>query len=330
MKKQISDTLIKKIQNIIDTYGLFSQQKDVVVAYSGGKDSLFTCIALKSLGFNVIPVTIDIGYNFDWSIAKQNLKNYGLQPLIIDNNFLKDVSPKEYDEVCGYFEIVKNISKRNSGITTICTPCYNAKLIALKSWAENSGTKIISFGHHSTDVIVSLLKNFYFYVDRWSKEHEKFQIKNIHTLIATYKKNFFDLGDRVDGVQTFSDIKKLISEGVVGTDEPVRQMLTDTNIQIVRPLFTVFESEIKNYYDGVDIKFAEMECLDFRTGECLTCREFIQTSLKGLSTNVMNELQKVTFLSLNHDGMLLTNVRGRRKEILGLNYKCENICDNKL
>ena len=80
----ISDVILNRIQKTIDRYSLISG-KEVFVADSGGKDSLFLCIALQELGYQVYPIIIDIGYNSNWSNAIEIAKNNNLDVLLLNS-----------------------------------------------------------------------------------------------------------------------------------------------------------------------------------------------------------------------------------------------------
>ena len=65
--------------------------------------------------------------------------------------------------------------------------------------------------------------------------------------------------------------------------------------------------------------------------ECLTARELIQYKLvRGADFRVKYDLQQLTLLCLDMNGILLFNARNNRKKILGDSYKSEGICNNKL
>jgi len=324
---KVPESILQNVGRVIDTYNIFGGSKDVVVAYSGGKDSFFLCLVLKELGFNIQPVIIDIGFNLEWDLAKKNAERLGLNPVVLNLECLKNISCDAHESVCHYFGIFEKVSNNKNKLTSLCTPCYNAKITAIKSWATHSNTKVIAFGHHSTDCISSLLKSYYLYSDRWDNSNSVFNIQNIIDLIDEFK---VKIHDEKFKSKMFSGIEGLISHKYVGTDEPIRQTIDDSDIQIVRPLFFVFENAIREYYSHTDFKFPSIECRDFRTEKAFTCREFVQCSLSGLDSEMMDALQKFTLLSLNSDGSLAYNVRNRRNEILGDLYKSENICDKKL
>lgn len=67
----ISNELLYKIERVINKYSLVNG-KDVFVAYSGGKDSMFLCNAMQQLGYQVFPIIIDrISLRLDTCVRKR-------------------------------------------------------------------------------------------------------------------------------------------------------------------------------------------------------------------------------------------------------------------
>lgn len=325
----IDKSLLYRVENTIANYKLLPR-REIVVAYSGGKDSLFVCIVLKILGYNVIPVIVDIGYNYDWSIAIANAKTYQLDAIVLSVDQIKKILPNAYNEVSIYFGNVSKISHCKSKLTTICTPCYNAKVTVLHAWAKYSNVNTIAFGHSGTDAIASLLKNYYMYIDRWEKCHKNFNIENIENLIGSQRKYFANEEESIESKKLLADIVGLISKRFVGTDEPIRQKLDDSEINIVRPIFDIFEYEIIRCYEKA-FEFEGHECHDYRTPMRFTTREIIHYRLlQNAKEKMLIDLHKIAYMCLDDEGCLLFSARNNRKEILGTGYKSESICDEKL
>lgn len=160
--KSISEDLLSRIEIMISRYSLI-QDKDIFVAYSGGKDSLFLCLALQALGYYVHPIIIDIGHNVDWTLALENVKTHRMDALVLNREYIYNHYPEIIYAVDHLFETVVKISGEIQQSATICTPCYNAKMTILRKWAEENGVSKIAIGHHGTDAISSMLKSFFLY-----------------------------------------------------------------------------------------------------------------------------------------------------------------------
>lgn len=95
--KSVPKKIVDKVAKLIKKYSLFEERK-VYVAYSGGKDSLLLCLILIELGYEVYPITIDIGYGSDWGAALRNIECIGLNSLIIGmeqvNQFMPEIKNK--------------------------------------------------------------------------------------------------------------------------------------------------------------------------------------------------------------------------------------------
>lgn len=175
--------LLSTVEHTINQYHMFTNNS-VYVALSGGKDSLFLCLALKELGYKVTGVTVDIGYNVSWSILKQNAENLGIDLLILTADSISGCSSKYVTQsVLSCFEHVKSLVEHPVGVETICTPCYNAKIIILKQWAESNHINEIAFGHHATDSIASLLKSYFYYYDHICCGSLNFEYKRFEKLV---------------------------------------------------------------------------------------------------------------------------------------------------
>lgn len=161
MKKIPYKTLLK-VDNVIKKYSLFTDGV-ATVAYSGGKDSLFLCRCLIELGFEVIPIIIDIGYKNEWKTAKDNLTSVGLNTHLIDPDSSNDIETKS--KVNQFFNDVIDINSGKYQNVSPCTPCYNAKMILLIDFAKHHDIDQIAMGHHGTDVIASMLKSYFMYYD---------------------------------------------------------------------------------------------------------------------------------------------------------------------
>lgn len=319
--------VLEKVENIINKYSLF-KDKNVCVAYSGGKDSLFLCIVLKELGYEVCPVIVDIGYNSDWSVALKNAKYIGLNCIKIDTEQINQLMPEIRAELETNLEGIEKIRSGIFGKATICTPCHNSKMTILQKWAEINNIDIIANGHHAIDAISSLLKSFYMFLDRWEYHHEEFVYDNFYKLILSQKK-FYTLEKEV--FTTLPLCSKLIVQikaQNVGTDEAILQYFGNTSTRLCRPLLGILESEIIEYFDSQNLVFNESECFitNYRDGNVLTPRELIQYELlKNAPQSLLYFLFELVKKNLDKNGFLQFNVRNNRAKILGNSYKDEKI-----
>jgi len=327
--ESIPKKVLENIEETIEKYSLFESNR-ICVSYSGGKDSFFLCLALKQLGYQVCPIIIDIGYHSDWSIALKNVKQIGVNDVIlIGAEQVNQTMPEIAAELEENLENIKKIRRGCFKKATICTPCHNSKMLVLRRWAEINGIRSIANGHHAVDAISSLLKSFYMYLDRWKYHHEEFVYDNFNKLILSQKNLYLLEGDEFQKKSLYQEIKKQINANNVGTDEPIAQYLGNTSIRLCRPLFRVHENDITDYFKRQNMElFNESECFvtNFRDKEKLTPRELIQYELlRNASHSLLACLSELTMLGIDKKGFLKYNVRNNRTKILGNSYKDEKI-----
>lgn len=321
--KAIPEHLTKRIESTIQKYSLFSEQT-IYVSYSGGKDSFFLCAALSQLGYQVVPVTIDIGFGADWSLARNNLGRLGLDFLLLDRSYVDSYFPDLGNIIDGNMELFRQANEGGHVKATVCTYCYNSKMMVLKSWAAKNGITEIAFGHHGTDAIASLLKSFYMYIDRWYHHNEEFDRNRFEELVRSDATRYHsDVADFLKS-DLYADIQRENSRRTIGTDEPVKQYISGSNVVICRPMYSIFEDEIRECYSDLDLSIGQSEC--FSTGMRLkglrTPRELIQDYLlTDANLDVLTILLQVSLNAIDSNGYLLYNVRNQRDEILGASYK---------
>ena len=323
--KDIPNSILDNVQKTITQYKLFDN-KVAHVAYSGGKDSFFLCQALKSLGYDVRAIIIDIGYGTKYEAAINNLKKIGLNTLVLSREMIKSISENSTTLLHSNFNKIKSLSVDKTDTakkTNICTPCYNSKIVLLTEFAKQNGIKNVAFGHHATDSLSSMLKSYYMYVDRWKSAHKEFNISNFAELINSEEK-LYKNGEDKGFSKLVEDISELIDKQKVGTDEPVIRQIKDSNTVISRPLFRVFENDIIKHFIDTGIIFPQSECffMGYRTRTVLSPRELIQYKLLDSCPQEKKELLlDLCEKTLNPDGTQIFDVRNNRSLILGADYK---------
>lgn len=315
--------LLDIIDNTIRKYNIFPNRTSFV-AFSGGKDSFFLCYALKELDYKIVGVTIDVGYNVNWDQLKRISKVLDIETIFLDLAYAKSHFPISYKEAFSLFEDIQSLSNIPVSHKTICTPCYNAKISILKCWAESNGIDQIAFGHHGTDSIASLLKSYFYYFDFKYCNHANFDNSTFKNLIVSQADDLIDI-TKVKEWDLFIDkLKKLVYERLVGTDESPRKYIENSKIEIVRPLFSVYESDILNFFKNQDIEFQKSECFisKYRNMKDLTPREMMHQFITNkLSVERLNDLHNIAQCCVDQNGFLIYNVRNNRNKILGT-YKC--------
>jgi tRNA(Ile)-lysidine synthase TilS/MesJ len=136
-----------KVMNIIQKYGLLKKEDRVVVAVSGGKDSLALLDVLKDLGFNVSAFHIYLG------IEKEN---FSLNSLEIVKSFCKERKIPLY--VFDLRELGKTVGNYK-GTRPKCSFCGLVKRYLTSKFARDFGFDALATGHHFDDEVSFIFSN---------------------------------------------------------------------------------------------------------------------------------------------------------------------------
>lgn len=338
--ENMNKKLLDSVQSTILKFNLFGKSDLLVIAYSGGKDSLFTILILKELGYSILPVAIDLNYSSNWSERiKAPLEKYGINCCVISvaNSFdfhfdeiIKDISPR--------IKYLLDLKTSNDKLKTPCTQCYNIKLLSLIDYCISSGIKYIVFGHHLFDAISSFLKSYVYYIDRWEQNNNSFGRNNIQKVIAEIKPYFFkDFKEFIES-SFYASLKELTKERNVATDEPPKQIATfkNYNLQVVRPLLEIYEEDLVLLKNKNKIQTEKSGCGHSLAIELQSTREMIHFGiLKEMPSNsnskmIFNELFGLIEYGLDIEGKLFRDVRNERNLILGSQYKNGFGTNNKI
>ncbi len=144
------EQIVSIMRRAIDDYGMIAQGEKVVVALSGGKDSMLMLAGLKKLStfhparFSVEAVFVDMGFeNIDISGMRAACDEMGV-PLHIKKSDLAKI----------IFEIRKESNP--------CSLCARMRRAMLHDTAKELGSRTIALGHHKDDVIDTFLLNLFY------------------------------------------------------------------------------------------------------------------------------------------------------------------------
>lgn len=141
----------KRVQETIEKFKMFSKKDSILVAVSGGKDSMSILKALKDMDYNIKALHIDVGLG---EISKKS-KNFVQTFCEKENISLKII--KLQDEINSSVEELSKISKR-----PVCAVCGMLRRYILNR--ESLG-QIIVTGHTLNDEVSFILKNMIFWND---------------------------------------------------------------------------------------------------------------------------------------------------------------------
>ncbi len=142
----IEKRIKNKVNQAIKKYNMFTRKEKVLVAVSGGKDSLSLIVVLKELNFNIECLFIDLGFKkfSQLSLSKiEKITTHYKIPLHI-------VKAKELVGVTIPQAVVKY--PQNA-----CAVCGSIKRKIYNSFAKEGGFHILVTGHHLDDEAANLL-----------------------------------------------------------------------------------------------------------------------------------------------------------------------------
>ncbi len=135
----------KRIRYAIDKFKMFDESDSVVVAVSGGKDSLAALYALSSMGYNVEGYFLDLGIEGSSNVARDKI-------IAFSKKFSIPVNIETLEEKLGYsLPEVGRVMRRPS-----CSFCGILKRYYMNNWARG---KVLVTGHTMYDEATTLLAN---------------------------------------------------------------------------------------------------------------------------------------------------------------------------
>jgi len=150
-KEHFIEWFEKQVQKSIREFKMFKREEEVLVAVSGGKDSLSLWLALHRLGYKT--------YGFHVSLGIEGLR-YSEESLRIC---------KEFSERIGRPLIVFNLKEefgytieeiaRGAGRRDVCSVCGSFKRYLMNKVAKENGFRVIATGHNLDDESALLLSN---------------------------------------------------------------------------------------------------------------------------------------------------------------------------
>jgi tRNA(Ile)-lysidine synthase TilS/MesJ len=320
--------LLNTVSETIGRHALIDPSRPVLVALSGGKDSLLLCLTLRELGIAHRAVTIDMGYEEGWADRIVRRANaVGIEPEIVSAR-----APSGLPALGPSAPVVRRgltaldaVSAKKTPFATPCTHCYSVKVLLLDAVADDTGSTQVAFAHHMTDAAASLLKEALMHVDRLVRGRTRYERGNFESLVS-------ELAMAADTYETEEDqpllraIGALVSAARVGTDEPPRQPLRrdrPDGAEIVRPFFGVDEDSIIRAVARSGIQAEGSGCGHGLTLLTQTPREMVHHRvLAGRGgTEFFATVAQLVRDGVAPDGSSTTRARLRRQELLGCEYK---------
>ncbi len=154
-KRDFIERFEKITYEVIKKFRMFDKNERILVACSGGKDSLSLCYTLKKIDLNIEGIYINLGIEKDGysqkslQFVKKFSERFGVKIHIYD---LKKEKGK------GLEEVLKN--KKNY---KACSVCGIIKRYVMNRFAFEKGFNVITTGHNLDDEVSRLFGNIIFW-----------------------------------------------------------------------------------------------------------------------------------------------------------------------
>ncbi len=136
--------IVSRVRKAVEDYDMIAEGDRIAVGVSGGKDSLVLLGALAQLSrfypkkFEVKALTLDMGYNSDWSKIKKYCEELGVSYTVKYTNIKEVVFDYRQEE-------------------NPCSLCSKLRRGALNDLAIDEGCNKVALGHHNDDVLETFM-----------------------------------------------------------------------------------------------------------------------------------------------------------------------------
>jgi hypothetical protein len=318
--------IVELAAETIERYSLCQLNGErIIVAVSGGKDSLILARVLCELGYDVGVITIDMGYESGWADKVRRLaRSLGLTPEVIDAR--RPIGGNALTlQIRQRMNILDEIATSGNSRVTPCTYCYSVKALALEDAARQHKSTKVALAHHMTDAVASLLKEGLIHIDRWDYGHMTYDRANFEVLVDRLAAETAESSPRLlrqSGL--LCRIADRVGAGKLDTDEPPRQSLHErgSSIEVIRPLFLVDERVINQAKSELRLLTAESGCGHGATQNTQTPREMIHFRvLYQAHPDHLSSMKTLVLNGVDPTGDGRVRARRRRAEFVGQAYK---------
>lgn len=136
--------IVSRVRKAVEDYDMIADGDRIAVGVSGGKDSLVLLGALANLSrfypkkFEVKALTLDMGYNADWSGVDKYCEEIGVSYTVKRTNIKEVVFDYRQEE-------------------NPCSLCSKLRRGALNDLALDEGCNKVALGHHNDDVLETFM-----------------------------------------------------------------------------------------------------------------------------------------------------------------------------
>lgn len=141
--------IVSRVRKAVEDYDMIHDGDKIGVGVSGGKDSLVLLGALANLSryypkkFTVVGLTLDMGYNADYSDIQRYCDKLGVEYTVKPTNIA---------------EVIFDYRKEENP----CSLCAKMRRGALNDLAIEQGCRRVALGHHNDDVLETFLLSLFY------------------------------------------------------------------------------------------------------------------------------------------------------------------------
>ncbi len=292
MRNYIKNKMLKAIKQ----YGMLSE-KNIPVAFSGGKDSATCIFLLSELGYFVNPVIVDRNDDdmFDSKNIAYFLKKFGYSSKIINLRNYEYLSALPQFLAIKFCKFLKEVECAND-CNSACTPCYNARTLALSNFSKIIGSNEYVLGMHKTDLLTSFVR--FYWIEKYFFAFTKTRGLPYNTELAKHMIQEEELD--LEYLYMMVNMKR------AATDDPPVEVL-ENGTRIVRPMIGVSEKDIISFIEEIGYPHISTNCKFRQNSSAVPLRLIVQYDLVKRMENDSNleeKLYELSELSINKDGTL--------------------------
>jgi tRNA(Ile)-lysidine synthase TilS/MesJ len=276
----------------------------VVVGLSGGKDSTLLSITLDRLGCDVHPAIVDLGYkSFEANEIAGTARDWGLEPRILDATDVSTVQRlphAEREQLSRWMSFLAD-----PGEETPCGICSQSKRMLLGMHALESKAHWVALGHHRTDLITTLVKDYFVHV--YGSSGQPYEASRFMQLVETAEIDL-DL------------LRNLVERGLAATMGVIAGGVG--RARVVRPFYEVSELEIVAAVQSLGLSTHGSGCSHdfFLSGDPAkgTKREIVHTRTRRIEESephIADELFAICLTTLDGSGRSRHQPRRERDQL---------------
>lgn len=145
----------RQVQRAIKEQGLFTFEDKILIALSGGKDSLALALQLKKSGYNIFGLHIDLAIPQSSPTAREHVEKFCRTHNI-------SLSVLEMEKFGLAIPLVRQKIKR-----PVCSVCGKIKRYFFNKFAMDNGFNVLATGHNLDDEVARLFSN----ILRWDSAY---------------------------------------------------------------------------------------------------------------------------------------------------------------